>query len=134
MGKIYRSEKKMNVVNTDKLSKWIDSNKDRLAIGQRGTLPELAKTAEHALGFKVSVNALRDLMAYKGIPTKRVGKDESERMATLVENERLRAENKKLTKILAMVAASDSLDPNLQDIVFESLEEDVREAIYSKTK
>lgn len=123
----------MNVVNTDKLSKWIDTNKERLTIGQRGTLNELSSTAAHALGFKVSVSALRDLMAYKGIPTKRISKDESERMSVLVENEKLRAENKQLTKILAMVAASDSLEANLQDIVFESLDEDVRAAVFAKT-
>jgi hypothetical protein len=54
------------------------------------------------------------------------------RCCTLVENEKLRAENKQLTKILAMVAASDSLEANLQDIVFESLDEDVRAAVFAK--
>ena len=124
----------MNVVNTDKLSKWIDKNRDRLAIGQRGTLQELAKTAETELGFKVSVSAMRDLMAHKEIPTKRVSKEESERMAVLVENEKLRSENKNLTRILAMVAASDSLEPSLQEIVFGSLDEDVRAAVFSKAR
>lgn len=122
----------MNVVNADKLSRWIDANKERLSIGQRGTLEELARHAEKDLGFKITSGSVASLMKHKGIPTNRVSKTEAERMALLIENERLRADVKKLKKILAAVAASESLDPNLQEIVFEGLDEDMRNAIFAK--
>jgi uncharacterized protein YhdP len=120
----------MNVVNADKLSKWIDSNKDRLSIGQRGTLQELANHAQTDLKFKVSSSSMAALMKHKGIPTGRVSKAEAERMSILAENERVRAENKKLKRVIAAVAASECLDPTLKTIVFEGLDEEMRAAIF----
>jgi regulator of replication initiation timing len=72
-------------------------------------------------------------MKHKGIPTNRVSKAETERMALLIENEKLRAENKKLKKVIAAIAASESLDPTLQEIVFEGLDEEMRNAIFANS-
>lgn len=123
----------MNVVNADKLSRWIDANRERLSIGQRGTLQELARHAEKDLGFKITSGSVASLMKHKGIPTNRVSKAETERMALLIENEKLRAENKKLKKVIAAIAASESLDPTLQEIVFEGLDEEMRNAIFANS-
>jgi uncharacterized protein YhdP len=123
----------VNVVNADKLSRWIDANRERLSIGQRGTLQELARHAEKDLGFKITSGSVALLMKHKGIPTNRVSKAETERMALLIENEKLRAENKKLKKVIAAIAASESLDPTLQEIVFEGLDEEMRNAIFANS-
>jgi hypothetical protein len=54
-------------------------------------------------------------------------------MALLIDNEKLRAENKKLKKVIAAIAASESLDPTLQEIVFEGLDEEMRNAIFANS-
>jgi len=111
------------------LGEWIDEHRKQLTAGGREPLVALAGEASGDLGFKVGPGNLSQIMKLKGMPTRRTGGQNAEKLVLLECNERLQAEVNNLTLILTQVVAKGYIPKQMQALIFKDLPGQIREAI-----
>ena len=119
----------MRALHAVMLNDWIVKNKESLAGPGRGTMKDVCNRATVELDFKVSTNAMAELLRDNGIETKRVSAKRAKEAAMQGEIEKLTAENMELRRTLAKVAASEYVPDDFKDFIFAGLKDEVKAAI-----
>ena len=119
----------MNIENALRLNDWVVGHADHLGSAARGTISSDACAATDDLKCKVTSGNLSAVLRKHGIETKRLSDKERQRVILYDENERLRAENMLLRRIIAKVESSKYLPDDLKEYILSSLPQEIREAL-----